>query len=57
MIGVIVALAWLFLVVVVLGLCKVAARADAHFEYGRADDRQRGRERVGGRDRMRPAAL
>jgi hypothetical protein len=56
-IGVVAALAWSFLFVVVLGLCKVASRADAGADYRHASDRVPAHERLRAHERMRPAAL
>jgi hypothetical protein len=57
MIGLIAAIAWGLLLMIVLGSCMMAARADALADYSHANDRGRARERVRARERMRPAAL
>jgi hypothetical protein len=56
-VGLITALGWALLFVVVLGLCKAASGADAHVDYSHANDRGRTRERIRAHERMRPAAL
>ena len=57
LIGLIVALAWSVIFMVVLGLCKAAARADAHSDFRHNLDRKRARERIRAPERMRPAAF